>query len=328
MGQIGRLIGVGIGKEVTRGTPVAPTFFLPLTDFDYDDKAEVAAREGRKSVLEMSHGGDVVKTWAEGSMGGNIFSKGFGLILLSALGALSTAGNADASGNVYDHTFTVEQSTNPNLHQSLTISLEDNEAGDKEYANVVVSSLEIAAEEGGYVKFTAGLMGDAEASGTETASYATEYPFRPQDMTFKLATTSAGLGAAPDVGIKSLTLAIEKNVEANWNLGAIGPSEFFNKQMSATLDVELIHVNDTYRDLWKAGTTNAFEITILNADVTIGTAENPTLVITCYQGQIVDWTKNQGNDDIVTESLSIRLDYSASDSKSIQALLTNLTVSY
>lgn len=328
MGQIGRLIGVGVGKETTRGTAVAPTYFLPLTSVDFEDKAEVIAREGRKSVLEMSHGGDVVKSWAEGSLEGNIYSLGFGLILYSAFGALSTAANADASGNVYDHTFTFEQSTNPNIHQSLTLSVEDNEAGDKEYTNCVVNSLEITAEEGAYVMFTADVMGNSEDAGTETSSYATEYPFRPQDLTFKHASDQSGLSGASATGIKSLTLSIEKNVEANWNLGSISPSEFFNKQINATLEIELIHVDDTYRDYWQAGTTRAFEISVVNSDVTIGTAANPGLVITCYEGQIVDWTKNQGNDDIVTETLSIRLDYSDSDSKSIDMVLTNLATSY
>ncbi len=328
MGQIGRLIGVGVGKESTRGAAAAPAFFLPLTEFDFDDKNEVIAREGRKSVLEMSQGGDVVKKWSEGSMSGNLYSKGIGLILLSALGKITTAVNGDASGNVYDHTFAVENVTNPNIHQSLTVSLEDNEAGDKEFTNAVVSSFELAAEEGSYITWTAGFMGNTEAAATETASFPTETVFRPQDMTFKLATLSGGLGAAPNVGIKTLNLSIEKNVEANYNLGSTSPSEFFNKQITATLEVELIHVDDTYRDLWKAGTTNAFQINILNTDVTIGTAENPGLTITCYQGQIMEWTKNQGNDDVVTETLSIRLDYSIPDSKSIDMVLTNLTVSY
>ena len=328
MGQIGRLIGVGVGKEATRGTPVAPSHFLPLTEFDFDDKNEVIAREGRKSVLEMSQGGDVVKKWAEGSMGGSMHSQSIGLVLLSSLGKLATAANGDASGNVYDHTFSVENVTNPNIHQSLTISLEDNEAGDKEFSNCVVSSFELTAEEGSYVNWTAGFMGNSEASGTETASFVTETVFRPQDMTFKFATASAGLGGAGDTAIKSLTFALEKNVEANYNLGSVSPSEFFNKQMTATLEVELVHVDDTFRDLWMAGTTHAFQINILNGGVTIGTAENPGLTITCYQGQITDWVKNQGNDDVITETLSIRLDYSVTDSKSIDMVLTNLTVSY
>jgi hypothetical protein len=261
-------------------------------------------------------------------MGGNIFTQSFGLVLLSAFGAISTGVNGDASGNVYDHTFTVDNTSDPNIHQSLTISLEDNEAGDKEYTNVVVSSLEITAEEGAYIKFNAGLMGNAEASATETASYVAETPFRPQDLAFKLATTSGGLGAAPAVGIKTMTLSMEKNVEANYNLGSASPSEFFNKQLTGTLEIELINVDDTYRDLFRAGTTNAFEIAIINTDVTIGTAANPELKITCYQGQITDWVRSQGNDDIVTETLTIRLDYSDSDSKSVDAILTNLTVSY
>ena len=325
MGQIGRLIAVGIGKETTRGTAVAPDFYIPLTDFDFDDKAEVAVQEGRRARIEASYGGDVVKKWAEGNMEGNIYSDSFGLVLLSALGGLSTAANADGSGNVYDHTYSVQ---NGNTHQSLTLSTEDAEAGDKEYAGVVVTSLEITGEEGSYVKFSAGLMGNSETGSTETSSFSTEYPFRPQDLTFKLASAVSGLSGASAVGIKSFTLSIEKNVEANWNLGSLTPSEFYNKQFSVQLEIELIHTGDTYRDLFIAGTSRAFLLSLVNSDVTIGTAANPQLDITLASGQITDWVRNQGNDDIVTETLTIRCDYSTSESSLISAVLTNLTSSY
>ena len=164
MSYIGRRVGVGLGKETTRGTAVSPGFYYPVIDYDFDDKAEIVAREGRLSVIEMTHGGDVVKNWAEGSVSGNVYSQGIGLLLLSAFGGLSTAANADASGLVYDHTFTVDNTTDPNLHQSLTVSIDDSVAGDKEYTNCIVSSLELSGEVGNYLHYTAGFIGNSAAS--------------------------------------------------------------------------------------------------------------------------------------------------------------------
>ncbi len=37
---IGRLMAVGLGKETTRGTAVAPSFFIPQTEFSVMDRDE------------------------------------------------------------------------------------------------------------------------------------------------------------------------------------------------------------------------------------------------------------------------------------------------
>lgn len=324
MSYIGRRVGVGLGKETTRGTAVAASYFFPLDDYDYDDKAEVIAREGRRSRIEASFGGDVVKKWGEGSLSGAVYNSGFGLVLLSAFGT-DTATTTSGESAVYDHTFSV---ANSNEHQSLTISTDDSVETDKRYAGAVVTSLEIKGAAGEYLTFNAGFMGNSEASATNTASYATEYPFRPQDITFKLASAYSGLSGASATSIRSFTFKIEKNVEANYNLGSTSPSNFYNKQFTATLDIEILHADDTYRDLFIAGTTRALQVTCANTGVTLGTASNPTLRLDMYQGQMVDWSRSISNDDISTETLSFRLDYSTADSKSIEVLLRNIVSSY
>ncbi|RMD51931.1 hypothetical protein D6827_01095 [Candidatus Parcubacteria bacterium] len=326
MAQIGRLKGVGLGKETSRGTAAAPSFFLPLTDYSFDDKVEIAPREGRKAVIETTQGGDVVKTWAEGSIEGNVYSDSFGLVLLASFGSVSSAVNSDASGTVYDHTFSVVDTSNQ--HQSLTVSLADDEAGDKQYTNTIIDSLELKAEEGAYLMFTADLKGNSETSGSVTASYSTEYPFRPQDMAIVMADNASSLGSGTALSVKSLTLKMEKNAEPYFTLGSTSAADFYNKNLDGSIEIEMLYTDDTFRDAWKSGGTKAFQITLTNSDVTIGTSANPRLQIVAYQGQIVDWSLNQGNDDIVTQTISIRLDYSLSDAKFLEAILTNTQTSY
>lgn len=322
MSYIGRRVGVGLGKETTRGTAVSPTYFFPLEDFDHDDKAEVIARTGRRSRIEESFNGDVVKKWSEGSLSGAVFNSGFGLVLLSAMGT-DTAALTSGETAVYDHTFSV---ANTNEHQSLTISTDDSVETDKQYAGAVITSLEIKGAPGEYLTYNAGFMGKSEASGSITASYATENPFRPQDITFKRAATFATLSAA--TSIRSFTFKIEKNVEANYNLGTAVPSNFYNKQFTVTLDLEILHADDTFRDLFMAGTVNALQVICSNTAITLGVAANPTLRLDCYQGQLTDWSRTLSNNDLSVENLSWRLDYDTTNSKSIEVLLRNIISSY
>ncbi|RMD70285.1 MAG: hypothetical protein D6822_04360 [Cyanobacteria bacterium J149] len=325
MPQIGRTRAVGIGKETTWGTAVSPSYWLPLTDIDYKNKIEAVVKEGMRARIEATYGHDVAKQWAEGSLGGNVFSESFGLLLYGTLGSVSTASNADPSGNVYDHTFTV---SNSNSHPSLTIGVDDTEIGDKNFAGATLNSLELQMERENYVKFSADFIGKASASATLTPSFGTEYLLRPQDVTFKHASDSSGLGAASATAVQSMTLTIEKNAESNFNLGSTDPSRVYNKQFAVTLKVDLLYTDDTLHDYWKAGTSRAVEITITNTDQVIGTSANPSLDIILYSGQIVEWENSGGIDDIQTQTLTFRADYSASDSKMIQAVLTNLVTSY
>lgn len=324
MSYIGRRVGVGLGKETTRGTAVSPTYFFPLEDYDYDDKAEVIARTGRRSRIEESFNGDVVKKWGEGSLSGAVFNSGFGLVLLSALGT-DTATTTSGETAVYDHTFSV---ANTNEHQSLTISSDDSVETDKQYAGAVITSLEIKGAPGEYLTYNAGFMGKSEASGTITASYATEHPFRPQDITFKYATVFSGLAAASATSIRSFTFKIEQNVEANYNLGSITPSNFYNKQYTITLDLEMLHTADTFRDLFIAGTVEALQVSCANTAITLGVAANPTVRLDCYQGQLTDWSRTLSNNDLSIENMSWRLDYDTTNSKSIEVLLRNIISSY
>jgi len=325
MPQIGRTRAVGIGKETTWGTVVAPSYWLPLTDISYRNKIEAVVKEGMRARIEATYGHDVSKQWSEGTIEGNVYSEGFGLMLLGTLGTVSTALNSDGSGLVYDHTFTV---SNTNTHQSLTIGVDDTEIGDKSFAGATLNSLELQMERDNYIKYSADFMGKTSATATLTPSFGTEYLLRPQDVSFKHATDSTGLGAATATAVKSMTLKVEKNAESNFNLGSTDPSQVYNKQFAITLDIELLYSADTLHDYWTAGTSRAIEMTITNTNQTIGTAANPSLDIILYSAQITDWENSGGIDDLQTQTLTFRADYSSSDSKMIQAVLTNLVTAY
>ena len=56
MGKIiGRLTSVGLGKESTRGTAVAPTFWVPVQSIDIDDKAEYIDNDSGFGKIGRAH---------------------------------------------------------------------------------------------------------------------------------------------------------------------------------------------------------------------------------------------------------------------------------
>lgn len=321
---IGRKIDLGLGKETIRGTSVEPTFWVPKIDFTTEDKVEEVINEASIGVIEDAEGSKVVKKWSEGEIIGYVRDKSFGLILLAALGAVSSTAKEAPNADVYDHTFTIQQSAQ---HQSLTIGMK-NPNEQLRFALAVLSNLELRCELGKFVEYTAGFLAKLGADETDTVSYTSENEFLAQHITFKLATNLAGLDAADAISVKKISLSIGKNVEADDILGNIAPADYLNKQIEITGEVELLYDATTYKDLFLAGTQKAMRIDIKNTDVTIGDSSNPELKIDLAKVKFMEWERGSGLNDITKETLRFKGFYSLSDSQAISVVLSNLQTSY
>ena len=81
------------------------------------DQPRKIFEEQAYGVIEDSIGSTITKQWAEGSLKAPIGDKHFGLILLAALGSVSSGVHAGES-IVYDHIFSVQQGAQ---HQALSL---------------------------------------------------------------------------------------------------------------------------------------------------------------------------------------------------------------
>lgn len=325
---IGRLIQAGIARETTRGTAEASaTYWVPWSDMSVDEKFNTINDEQSYGVIEESVNAQITKQWMEGSLKAPITDKSFPLVLYSALGSLSTADNADSDASIKDHTITVGQSA---LHQALTVFVDDPLGGqDYKHALCVVDSLDIEYEVGQFMTYTAKIKGKKGATATLTPATTAENRFLHKHLTFKLATNLAGLGAASATVIKSLKLTINNNVEDDDVLGSITPADFLNKQFSIEGTVEAIWQNESdFKTAALAGTAKAMRIDLINNDVTIGTAANPTIRIDLAKCIFKEISRANGLNDVVKQTLSFKAHYSASDSKMITCLATNAVASY
>ena len=328
---IGRLFSVGIGRETTRGTAVSSAdFWIPFSELAIEEKDNKVVDENSYGVIEDSIGQTINKQWAEGNLKAPIGDKHFALILYSLLGSLSTGANADASGNVKDHTITVAQSAQ---HQSLTLFLNDpsatGDAQDYKHALGVITSLEINYEQGKFIEYTAAIKAKKGVQANLTPSIASENKFLPQHVTFKLASSLAGLGAASAITIKKFNLKVNQNIEDDDVLGSSAPADFLTKQFTIEGTLEAMWDDEaTFKTTALAGTAKALRIAIKNTDVTIGTSANPEIQIDLAKVIFKDVTRPIKLNDIIRQTLNFKAHYSISDTKMVTIRATNLQTSY
>lgn len=320
----GRLVDVGFGKEATRGTGVAASKWVPKQSLSLQDKAEIVTDDSGLGRIEGELGADLVKRWSEGSIEGVLRDDSIGLILLALFGAAPTSVQQGVTG-VYDHAFTV---ANNNQHASLSIVIKDaNET--MQMALAMLESLEIDYALGKYITYTAEWKGKKGATTTATVAYTNENRFRPQDVTAKFATNIAGLGAAAAAKVKNLKLKFTKKLEDYQALGSVDLEDVLNTTFAVELTLELLWEDATYKDYVFNQSRRACSISIKNTAVTIGTAAaNPELYFEFASLSFDDWTRNNGQDEIVSQTVHAKALYSLTDAKEVSARLTNTQTSY
>lgn len=320
---IGRLADIGIAKEASRGTAESSVdFYLPKVSLSLDDGIEQTIDESSVGVIEDAQGASVIAKFAEGEIEGNIHDKSFGLMLLAALGSVSTTGPSETT--VYTHAFSVLQSAQ---HPSLTLFLDDPNQ-DYKYALAMLQTLELDVMLGQYARYRASFRSKAGETATLTPSYSTENHFLPQHASLKTASDLSGLGAASAIDVRSCRLTIDKNIEDDRKLGSLAQADILNKQLSVEGTLELVFNDNTFKTEMLGDTAKAMRLRLTNSDVTIGSSLNPQLTIDLAKVKFSNFEKAYENDSIVTATVDFKGFYSLSDTSLISAELINEQASY
>ena len=320
----GRKISVGIGKETTRGTAVEPSLWVRHLDLDFLDKKEKIYNESAIGVLDKISGSEIIKEWAEGSIGGKVTDQAFGYILAGLFGKDPVSAQVGATG-VYTHTF---DQSNLNLGTSLTITRKDDN-GNKAYPLGMLNKLEIEIVVGEWVKFNAEFITKKGETSTATVAFVDENEFKPKNAGVKMAANLAGIGAASNIPLKSLKMTFERSVEAYHALGSNDPDEIYAQEFDVKGDMVLRYTDNTYADLWSADTDQALVINVVNTGVNIGTGtDNPSLVFSLPRVSLSEWTIDQSLDKIVEQTLGFQGMFSFSESKTVSAVLKNTVEEY
>lgn len=321
---IGRSASIGIGKETSRGTAVAPSYWVKWMEItNPDDQIEGVSDMASLARIEDSDAFAVIKKFATVGWKTKLMDTHPGLLLYSLFGTVASVSRGGADAAVYDHTFSVAQTA---THQSLTVAYKDANV-DVRYPNVVVNSFAINYEMGDFIHYEVGTMSKVSASASNTVAHVQENEFLPQHIMFKKAATQAGLDAASAVSIRNATIQMTSNTMFEDVLGNQAPNDVLNQSFVITGSVTLVHNDTTYSVLQNAGTYQAFRFDLTHT-VTIGATANPRLRIDLHRASLSNYTKNLTLDGPVEESFDFKAHYSLTDSEMATVILTNLTTSY
>lgn len=320
---VGRLIDLGIGRETSRGTGVAPAFWVPKINFSFEDKVVKARSLVGLGKLADSEEALVTTKYGQGDLEGEIRDKSFGLFLYGLLGTSSPSGPVDSA---YTHAFSVN---NVAAGVSLTFVVKDPNNTEM-HKLCMINSLEITAALDEVVKFVASFLGKQSVGSSGTASYTAENKFTKKHLSFKVAANLAGLDAASAVSLKNLRLTISKNVVLDDVLGTAEPEDVLARALSIEGELTLNYEDETWKNYMKTPTDRAVEIKLTNTDATIGVSTNPSLTLRFPKVDFFDWEPSYALDEIVTQKVSFKANYDVSGGNEIISTcqLVNAQVSY
>lgn len=119
---------IGIARELTRGSPMTPVAYVPLTSFDSpNDLEHYVPDTGMRGAPVAAYDQLPTQAWAEPTYGGDVFDDTFGFWLLSALGDASDTGTSDSvysqnlSADATAGSVTITLPTAPSVAQVLQI---------------------------------------------------------------------------------------------------------------------------------------------------------------------------------------------------------------
>lgn len=319
---IGRQIEFGVSVEQPRGTPQsAAEKWVKLVSCNIVEKAEHAIDENSHGKLADSDNRRVVRKLVKGDVEGIVDVDFIGYLFYALLGAVSATWQA---AGVYSHEFTVSESIK---HATLSLFAKDGGAQQVVCAGGQIQSLELTAEQNGYVRFGAPLMARSAADNTDTPSYATQYDFIGRDISVKIAASQSGLAAAEALKIKDINISFDQGAEADYVLGSFNPDDIYNSKMTIEGSFNKNFSDETFKDLYLGDTAKYMQITIQGETAFTG-SHYPTITILLNKVKITNWDRSGGADELVTENVEFKAFWNNTDSQQVKVTVKNKTSEY
>lgn len=314
---VGRRGSLGVALESSRGTPVAPAFWIPYVTMSFFDKVETATEEQGMGVIADTDSIYVTMQKAEGEVEAQLYDQAIPYILSSLLGAVPVTTGA----NPYTHTFTLSSS---NQAKSLSLFWKD---PDRSYIFplAVVDSFKMTVEPNGIVSYTIGFKSKrADDYTAQTPSYTTMgNKFLHQHLSFKLASSTAGLTAATPISLKGLELNINRNAIFDEVIGTSEPEDILSQSISIDGNISLNLEDDTYRNYMLNNTYRAMEIYLFRSASSSFDLVFPRVAFTEFEP---DFSLN----DIAKQSINFKANYDSANGVAIVSTATviNTKASY
>lgn len=319
---IGREIEVGVAIEATRGTAITTaTKWFRKAVANVVERATHVVDDTTRGKLEDVEGRRVVTKYIEGEVSGPVHADLFGYFLSNLYGVVVST---NVSGSIYSHVFNLGQNIQ---HPSLTLFAKDGAVQQLVFDNAMISTLELSASIEDYVRYNATFIAAEATDNADTPSYDTEYDFIARDITIKMADTSGGLSAATAIKAKDITITWDQGAIRDHVVGSYTPDDIYNSKMMIEGQFTLNFDSETYKDLYLGNSAKYMQITI-EGEADLGSGNHPTITILLNKVMLMDWNRAGGADELVTQPISFKAFYNATDGKASQVTLKNLTAEY
>lgn len=222
---VGTLGYVGYGIEVTEGVLVAPTIFLPVTSFNFDDTNEFIIpdqiRGGRDRYIGMAS-----PYSTSGTVDMELVPNGIAALLKSAFFAQGANTVSAYAAGAYTHTFTPG-----NASPTFTFEASAADVLMRRYGGIRVDSLEINASYGEIVTTSWGLEGITRAT---TGSPAAET--FPSVEPFHFTGAKVQIAGSDAANVKSFSFTVGNNID---RVGTLQKTRAYRRTVAGMRDVGL-----------------------------------------------------------------------------------------
>ena len=228
---------------------------------------------------------------------------------------------ATALSWVYGHFFEVKQD---NEHPSATIYDDDPVAWS--YAPYcMINNFELSCNVGEYMKFSAEFMWkQIQTASAQTPAYLSEKWFTASMSWVRFASDESGLNSASEQCVQNFRISIAKNLAEVQCFGDTDIADIYNQQFGIEWDFEAIYESTTLRDYVLNSQKKAVRFYAVNKSApALATGIYPSIYVDLMKAGFNSWTKSDGNDEIVKQTMWFTGQYSTNDSTSIEILLLN-----
>lgn len=245
----------GIAKEVTKGTFVAASAYLPLDTFTPEDKITMLANVGLRGSMTDTYGMVQGVGNADLSIGGAVYADTIGWPLAGLMGVDTVAGSGP-----YTHTFTLlNTGTGQPTSHSLTHFYQATSS--RAYSALQWNSVEIQYTAPDLAKFTAKASSLLSTTQTNpTAAYTAVLPFAAWNCV-------ATLNGATTITVTEATITMSRKQDIiNGLTGLQSPAEIFEGPLQVTWKISgLADASDTALLLYLNNTQPSVDLTMTSS---------------------------------------------------------------
>lgn len=303
MGKIGgRQVEIGIGIELTPGTPVAAADYFKWDSFSFTGYSDKGLLKSARGIRNQNSNSLIMKQYGKGSLEFVPTVDILPYILGLALGSRSSATHSGESA-VYDHTFTI-QNANASM-KTATLAVKAGGVQTEQYANCVIDSFDLTIEKD-FAKCKIGVLGAYPTSSTLTPSYTQDTMFSRNQMfavfgaNLTACASTAAVGTITSTGVfgdgETVTIGgITYTAKTALTNGGQTPYEFL---IGGSASISLDNLKTAINGNGTAGTTMGYG-TNANPSVRATTKTTTTLLVQALQpgtgGNAIPTTETAAN---------------------------------